>query len=931
MDRLIRLFLAATWLALVPASAQTSCGTLSGCPSASLPLNGLEWMYVLQGGISKKVTSGDAVSGVTILPIAQFTNKAAFLAGFVTPATQLVRIDTVATPVSGAPAGYSTFCPLWYRKSGSQTGLYGEVFLGNAYWEPLYSIAPVQACEFGAIGDATVPTPSGAAFTATANGTATVTLTSGSTPTTGMAVTVINPKTNTGIAPVSGTTIQNVAGTTITLTHVVPTTGSVNFVAWTPLNNSTVTGTDNTAPIQAAINYALQYHYHDVVLQTGAHKITDTLHLGWGDSFYGVTLSGAKRAPLTVSQAGTSIASTMADRMAVSVQGIYNGGVYGLTIFGPITNYVYYGQKTNNVLSSNVNDWLPPEYTVPIYPGSASSGGFQTNSPLAGITVDAYSGAAPGDPYPNVTFPSFTGLNAGNTYNRNLSSDLTFEEDQIQGFAVGLVSGLNTDSQGDFIRIRGGSFTTVPYGVSINNNQSRNVEVQNISGNTVYTFLGDSQFGKKDGMWDGTLANVSLGGVYQLADFGNLGLAGTLVFKNTYCENCVRVGNFNGGTAFNNSVIFQGGHFDLQDYLHGQIPASYITATSGQIVLQGTKINTNSRLNTLIAGGQPSFKCDGCEIVAGTNLAPNQTPWNAYGSGAAAMQSAINYFGGLNIGQPLLNTLYLNEATVSQGLGTYFASSSATSANLGVEPLDDTIQASSTSTQLPMTQAGKFFIDRSGRRWRMSPPYAGLFQMTVTIYVPAYGVPAWTNDVMTFTLTSAYFNTAANHIQPGWVIYHVNTGTMFLVVSVGAADGNGNYPITTIQQNNLLVNPSTSAFVANTLSDTTLSGYCFAVNATVTLPANVEFGTFTAVSNGITGITGYQDAGTSIGTYLANGMSLFGPGYFETTGNAAWWPVPPYGVVTLSGVTPGAPGSATMSGGVATTSGRFPIFPFPLN
>jgi hypothetical protein len=59
---------AALWLPLVAVislllsgsvKAQTSCGVLSQCPYASTPLNGGELLYIVQGGLSKKITTSD--------------------------------------------------------------------------------------------------------------------------------------------------------------------------------------------------------------------------------------------------------------------------------------------------------------------------------------------------------------------------------------------------------------------------------------------------------------------------------------------------------------------------------------------------------------------------------------------------------------------------------------------------------------------------------------------------------------------------------------------------------------------------------------------------------------------------------------------------------------------------------------------------------
>ncbi len=78
MDRLIKLVVFLTLLlAGGSVSAQTSCGTLSGCPFASTPFSGSELFYVLQGGISKKVTTTVLDSQLAIplnIGVSQITN-----------------------------------------------------------------------------------------------------------------------------------------------------------------------------------------------------------------------------------------------------------------------------------------------------------------------------------------------------------------------------------------------------------------------------------------------------------------------------------------------------------------------------------------------------------------------------------------------------------------------------------------------------------------------------------------------------------------------------------------------------------------------------------------------------------------------------------------------------------------------------------------
>ncbi len=68
MDRLKFAFVAL--LVASPAAAQ-QCGTLTTCPPVSTPLAGTELLYVVQGGVSKKMTTQQLGGAIALLvPIA---------------------------------------------------------------------------------------------------------------------------------------------------------------------------------------------------------------------------------------------------------------------------------------------------------------------------------------------------------------------------------------------------------------------------------------------------------------------------------------------------------------------------------------------------------------------------------------------------------------------------------------------------------------------------------------------------------------------------------------------------------------------------------------------------------------------------------------------------------------------------------------------
>ena len=74
-----------------------------------------------------------------------------------------------------------------------------------------------------------------------------------------------------------------------------------------------------------------------------------------------------------------------------------------------------------------------------------------------------------------------------------------------------------------------------------------------------------------------------------------------------------------------------------------------------------------------------------------------------------------------------------------------------------------------------MTAVAKSFLDATGRRWTFQKPGEVPVSMSNTAQVSV--APAWANDVMTFTMTSATYAQAQYKLAGGWTIYHLNTGT----------------------------------------------------------------------------------------------------------------------------------------------------------
>lgn len=848
-------------------------------------------------------TIGPAGSTIYYDTYAQFVAAPSFPGG---TAYVYVRAMTGTYP----PASGLEATPLVYKVVGAATGLYGEVTVAGLIFDPVYSTAPVNAGEFRIIPDGTLTNPA-ALFTGTANGTAVVAVANTAGVTVGMNVTNVNYATLGVNAVLAGTTVSAVnTNVSVTFSNVVPTGTNLKFVAWT----HTVAGTDNTAALQAAINFALQYRFEDVKIPLGTYRTTGVLNVGWGDSFYSLRLTGTKRSTYLGSSIGTTILASATNQPAVNFQGSRNGGMSGISIIGPNFTYVQWGQYFNRAYSSNPNDWIAPLLAVT----GANPGGLSLRSPLAGVTVDAYSGASPAAPYPNRTFPAFTGLVA--QYNGALSSNVTVDHSEIDGFATCAALGLNSNSQGDFFRTSDMIMQSCIYGVAIGNGQSRNVRMSDYSFAGLHTLATGTAFGLQSGQFNGPFDSLSGGAVYQMFDFTNLGLSGPITVNNLYCEDCVRLGNFI-GTSLGSSVIFTGGQIDFAGSAHGQVPRSIISNGNATIILNALSMNTSQRI-TALTDGVGAIQQNGGLRAGGQG---NQ--------GTTALQQATNFTGNLFAGASRYNSSNTNRYSTSNLQMSYYPTVGGAQSSL---VHDDEYSFYANGTALlrgPMTQEARTYKDLLlNRSFRITVPTSSSIAGQVISQVST--PPSYVGDVMTYGVCTVYqANANPAFIQaPGDILYFAATNTIFVVATVAAptAQANCSSPateniITATQQNNLTLVPGTNTFLSNTNTIPLLTNSIQIIKTGAVLPANLYYATFTSGSTSLTSVGRGDGNGSLFSTYYANGDQLYG---LSLQGSVSGpWPVPIF--ATLSAVTNGSPGSASLSAN-AVTSGVFPLFPYEL-
>jgi hypothetical protein len=226
------------------------------------------------------------------------------------------------------------------------------------------------------------------------------------------------------------------------------------------------------------------------------------------------------------------------------------------------------------------------------------------------------------------------------------------------------------------------------------------------------------------------------------------------------------------------------------------------------------------------------------------------------------------------------------------------------------------------NARVPLTQFATGFVDEQGKPWRFGRlPGAQLLSLSDSSFAPV--APAISGDVLKFEYASAYDAAYAAHV--GDILYHIPTGTIFIITAVGAPDtAHGNaLPITARQMNNLTIH-NDGSYATNTLADSTLSGYTNLINCSIDLPRTVEFGTFTAGSKAVSNVSRGDGYGVDISTFYKVGDRFTGYAYNDAYLN---WPTGSGN--SIASVTNGSPGSMTLSSD-ALASGRFPIYPLPI-
>lgn len=680
----------------------------------------------------------------------------------------------------------------------------------------------------------------------------------------------------------------------------------------------TITGTDDTIAIQDMIDWALQSSVQDVYLLDKIYKTSDTLHAGWGNAFYCIRISGSGTYSYAGQTAGTSIACTATDRPVLNFSGGRSSGVIGITFLGQNANHIYNNRVVPLDYSSSASDWVDSG----LVPSGSNPGGIQQHAPYVAVSVDAWGGVQPTDHYNTVTFPSWTGLST--QYVKNLSSRVDIINCAFMGFPVGVATGLSTTSQGDYVTFQGCIFTYCAYGICFGNHQSRNAAVRDCNYAFVHSFINLATMGMQFGALGGPIENCNGGAAYQTI-LANLN-SQPLMITNLYFEGQVRIGKIGFGVSSTTQpTTFKSCSFNFGQSAHGFLPGSMLTTANMQPVTfdDCTVVGTTRIINLVDSLANV--------VVINSQFRSALTGITGATYGTAAYQTAINYCGGVFInGDPSYNAsgTVVGSLKMRGGFtyGSYLTTPTGSVTNQALGDDMNFYVGGSMLSKRARSQGSSGFVDGLLRRWQFEGLNRGVISMTTLAIVSV--APSFSGDVMTFTLHNNYQTVSFYRLSVGSILYHVNTGTIFVVTAIGAADGSGNWPITTKQMNNLTVSKDVNGtFVSQLCSDLTLAGNTVIWHTTDMVPSTIFYGTFTSGSTNITSVhSGNGTDGTTLTTYYASGDNMNG---LVSGASGNQWPVRADSNITLASVTNGSPGSATLSAN-ATVSGSFPLCAVPI-
>lgn len=340
-----------------------------------------------------------------------------------------------------------------------------------------------------------------------------------------------------------------------------------------------ISGTDNQGALQGAIDTGIYINRAAVKLPGGMYRSSKALQLGYGDTFRAAVLSGDGQNFAAIPGVGTAILFNALDQMGVNIQGARASRLNNMTLIGPnwgwCEGHALCTISANTLDDTLISNWYDPALVNPT----------AAHTPIAAITVDAYAGSQPSPHYPNLTFPSYTGIVA--QYGKVPGSDIRMENLTFHGWGTVLAVQPNADANGDFMQADTWNVQWAAVIFSAGNSQGRGLIVHGGSYALFHTAFSNNKVGAQIGNMS---ANVSttFGAGIQLFDIPAATYSGPFILTNCYAEVMWRLGNWGTAGSPNANALRLSGcdiSFDLQTDARGY-PAEIISSGTPANIVQ---------------------------------------------------------------------------------------------------------------------------------------------------------------------------------------------------------------------------------------------------------------------------------------------------------------------------------------------------------
>lgn len=325
-----------------------------------------------------------------------------------------------------------------------------------------------------------------------------------------------------------------------------PAYGPLRFSEWGVTGDGSVSGTgvwsgtDQEPKIKAGFyRYAYQLKGTAAELPIGILFLGRGIHLGYGDQLRSGRLKGAWKGYQYQSYPGTTLAWNFTDEPLLSIQGVRNTLVEDIAFSGPgLDRLIDTGIGSIPYDGAAGDDVLLATWADPAWPAQASS----RYAPAAIIAIDPRVGPADAtNHYRDVSYP--TEMGAVTQYSKAISSSVTIKNIDVYGggmVAVVVHPNINSDGNGDFVRIKDSRITYAPVGLSIGQTQARLTLLDSVDFNRNHTAITTVLHGKQQGVF-AEARNCHFNGI-QIFDFGDTSVAGHITI-NGYGEEMWRIGD----------------------------------------------------------------------------------------------------------------------------------------------------------------------------------------------------------------------------------------------------------------------------------------------------------------------------------------------------------------------------------------------------